>query len=172
MVDDSVIMDDVVVTGYQTLKKFNVTGSVNTINNEKISLRSSTGLNGLLEGTVPGLNVYNDNFRIRGGASMNSGNDPLFIVDDFEVEELPENMDMVESITVLKDASATAIWGSRAANGVIVITTKKEKQTTLRFLIRIISRCLPNLISTICIVHPVNRLSITTEKHICMDIIR
>lgn len=59
MVDDSVIMDDVVVTGYQTLKKFNVTGSVNTINNEKISLRSSTGLNGLLEGTVPGLNVYN-----------------------------------------------------------------------------------------------------------------
>lgn len=127
MVDDSVIMDDVVVTGYQTLKKFNVTGSVNTINNEKISLRSSTGLNGLLEGTVPGLNVYNDNFRIRGGASMNSGNDPLFIVDDFEVEELPENMDMVESITVLKDASATAIWGSRAANGVIVITTKKGK---------------------------------------------
>lgn len=58
---------------------------------------------------------------------MNSGNDPLFIVDDFEVEELPENMDMVESITVLKDASATAIWGSRAANGVIVITTKKGK---------------------------------------------
>ena len=69
---------------------------------------------------------------------MNSGNDPLFIVDDFEVEELPENMDMVESITVLKDASATAIWGSRAANGVIVNhNQKKEKQTTLRFLIRI-----------------------------------
>lgn len=171
MVDNNVIMDDIVVTGYQTLKKFNVTGSVNTINNEKISLRSSTGLNGLLEGVVPGLNVYNDNFRIRGGASMNSGNDPLFIVDDFEVEKLPENMDMVESITILKDAAATAIWGSRAANGVIVITTKKEKQTTSKFLIRIISKCLPNPISTICIVLPVNRLLITIEKHNCTDTI-
>lgn len=127
MVDDSVLMEDVVVTGYQTLKKFNVTGSVNTISNDKISLRSSVGLEGILEGSVPGLNIYNDQFRIRGGASMNAGNDPLFIVDDFEVEELPENMDMIESITVLKDASATAIWGSRAANGVIVITTKKGK---------------------------------------------
>ena len=127
MTDDSVLMDDVVVTGYQTLKKFNVTGSVNTIKNDKISLRSSVGLAGILEGSVPGLNIYNEQFRIRGGASMNAGNDPLFIVDDFEVEELPENMDMIESITVLKDASATAIWGSRAANGVIVITTKKGK---------------------------------------------
>lgn len=127
MTDDSVLMDDVVVTGYQTLKKFNVTGSVNTIKNDKISLRSSVGLAGILEGAVPGLNIYNEQYRIRGGASMNAGNEPLFIVDDFEVKELPENMDMIESITVLKDASATAIWGSRAANGVIVITTKKGK---------------------------------------------
>lgn len=127
MEDDVVLMKDVVVTGYQTLKKFNVTGSVSTIDSEEISLRSSVGLEGVLEGAVPGLTVYNDQYRIRGGASMNSGNDPLFIVDDFEVEELPENMDMVESITVLKDAAATAIWGSRAANGVVVITTKKGK---------------------------------------------
>lgn len=135
--DDLMMMKDVVVTGYQTLKKFNVTGSFGTIDNEEISLRSSVGLEGVLEGAVPGLTVFGNTLRIRGGASLGSvdredprknvGNDPLIIVDDFEVEELPENMDMVENITVLKDAAATAIWGSRAANGVIVITTKKGK---------------------------------------------
>lgn len=123
----SVALNDVVVTGYQVLKKFNVTGAVNTIDSKKIDLRSSNSLQGILEGAVPGLTVYNNEYRIRGGASMRAGNKPLFIVDDFEVEELPENMDNVESITVLKDASAAAIWGSRAANGVIVITTKRGK---------------------------------------------
>ena len=95
------------------MKKYNVTGAVNTINSKDIELRSSNSLQGILEGAVPGLTVYNNEYRIRGGASLNSGNKPLFIVDDFEVEELPENMDMVESITVLKDAAAAAIWGSR-----------------------------------------------------------
>lgn len=132
LTDDSILMGDVVVTGYQTLKKFNVTGAVNTISNEEISLRSSVGLEGILEGAVPGLSVYNGDLRIRGGASLNSGNDPLIIVDDFEVEALPENMDMVESITVLKDAAATAIWGSRASNGVIVITTKKGQKGNVK----------------------------------------
>jgi len=128
MSDDNVLLQDVVVTGYQTLKKYNVTGAVSTLDNEKISLRSSVGLEGILEGAIPGLTVYNKEYRIRGGASLNSGNKPLFIVDDFEVEELPDNMDVVENITVLKDAAATAIWGSRAANGVIVITTKKGRK--------------------------------------------
>ena len=127
LTDSAVSLNDVVVTGYQTLKKFNVTGAVNTLNEQTIDLRGSVGLNGLLEGTVPGLTVYNDQLRIRGGASIQAGNDPLIIVDDFEVEKLPENMDVVESITVLKDAAATAIWGSRAANGVIVIKTKQGK---------------------------------------------
>lgn len=125
-------LDDVVVTGYQTIKKFNLTGAVNTIDNKKIDLRSSNSLAAILEGAVPGLTVYNNTFRIRGGASLNAGNDPLFIVDDFEVEQLPENMDQVESITVLKDAAATAIWGSRAANGVVVITTKKGRAGDFR----------------------------------------
>lgn len=125
-------LDDVVVTGYQTIKKFNMTGAVNTIDSKTIDLRSSNSLYSILEGAVPGLTVYNDTYRIRGGASLNAGNDPLFIVDDFEVEQLPENMDMVESITVLKDAAATAIWGSRAANGVIVITTKKGRANDFR----------------------------------------
>lgn len=131
--DHSIALQDVVVTGYQTLKKFNTTGAVSTLNEKAIELRSSVGLNGLLEGTVPGLTVYNGDYRIRGGASL-EWNDPLFIVDDFEVDKdnLPKNMDVVENITVLKDAAATAIWGSRAANGVVVITTKKGKDKDFR----------------------------------------
>lgn len=131
--DQSIALQDVVVTGYQTLKKFNTTGAVSTLNEKAIELRSSVGLNGLLEGTVPGLTVYNGDYRIRGGASL-EWNDPLFIVDDFEVdkENLPKNMDVVENITVLKDAAATAIWGSRAANGVVVITTKKGRDKDFR----------------------------------------
>lgn len=132
MEDNVNTLQDVVVTGYQTLKKYNVTGAVNTIDNKKIDLRSTNTLQGVLEGAVPGLTVYNNEYRIRGGASLKSGNKPLFIVDDFEVEELPENMDLVESVTVLKDAAATAIWGSRAANGVVVISTKKGKAQQLR----------------------------------------
>lgn len=131
--DQSIALQDVVVTGYQTLKKFNTTGAVSTLNEKAIELRSSVGLDGLLEGTVPGLTVYNGDYRIRGGSSL-EWNDPLFIVDDFEVdkENLPKNMDVVENITVLKDAAATAIWGSRAANGVVVITTKKGRDKDFR----------------------------------------
>lgn len=130
--DSNNALNEVVVTGYQTMKKYNMTGAVNVVSNKEISLRSSNDLQSLLEGEVPGLTVYDGTYRIRGGASLNSGTSPLIIVDNFEVEQLPENMDQVETITVLKDAAATAIWGSRAANGVIVITTKKgstEKPT-------------------------------------------
>ena len=92
-----------------------------------IELRGSAGLNRLLEGQVPGLTIYNDDVRIRGGSTISEkvGTKPLYIVDGFEVDELPENMDQVERITVLKDAAAAAIWGTRAANGVIVIEMKK-----------------------------------------------
>lgn len=127
--EQGVSLQDVVITGYQTLKKFNTTGAVSTLNEKAIEMRSSVGLKGILEGSVPGLTVYNGRYSIRGGASLNSGTTPLFIVDDFEVSEneLPKNMDVVENITVLKDAAATAIWGARAANGVVVITTKQGK---------------------------------------------
>lgn len=127
MASSTVELSDIVVTGYQRMKKYNMTGSVNVIGNEKIDLRSSNDLLSILEGEVPGLTVYDGEYRIRGGASLKSGNSPLIIVDNFEAEQLPVNMDQIESITVLKDAAATAIWGSRAANGVIVITTKRGK---------------------------------------------
>lgn len=127
MMSAAVGLDDVVVTGYQTMKKYNMTGAVNVISEKEIDLRSTNSLESILEGAVPGLTVYNDEYRIRGGASLRAGTAPLFIVDNFEVEQMPENMDQIETISVLKDAAATAIWGSRAANGVIVITTKKGK---------------------------------------------
>lgn len=126
---NSVDLSDVVVTGYQTMKKYNMTGAVSTISKEDIEMRSANTLESILEGAVPGLTVYDGEYRIRGGASLNAGNSPLIIVDNFEVEQLPANMDQVETITVLKDAAATAIWGSRAANGVIVITTKRGQQS-------------------------------------------
>lgn len=126
MTSDYLQIEQVVVTGYQTLKKFNTTGSVNTLDNKKIELRSTQSLARVLEGSVPGLSIYNGRYTIRGGGSLKESS-PLFIVDDFEVETLPQNMDNIESITVLKDAAAAAIWGSRAANGVIVITTKQGK---------------------------------------------
>ncbi len=132
MVSDILQLEQFVVTGYQTLKKFNTTGAVNTLDSKKIEARSASSLNKLLEGSVPGLSVYKGDYRIRGGSSLSSGTRPMFIVDDFEVETLPENMDVVESITVLKDAAAAAIWGSRAANGVIVITTKQGKSNDFK----------------------------------------
>lgn len=127
--EQGVSLQDVVITGYQTLRKFNTTGAVSTLSEKAIEKRSSVGLSGILEGAIPGLTVYNGRYSIRGGASLNAGTTPLFIVDDFEVAEadLPKNMDVVENITVLKDAAATAIWGARAANGVVVITTKQGK---------------------------------------------
>ncbi|MEG2276910.1 MAG: SusC/RagA family TonB-linked outer membrane protein [Odoribacter sp.] len=129
---DSQSLDDVVCTGYQTLSKINTTGSFSTIKPEVIEMRSSIGLDRLLEGSIPGLTVYRTDIRIRGGSTINSGTKPLFIVDGFEVDELPENMDVVKRITVLKDAAAAAIWGARAANGVVVIETKKGEKGKTR----------------------------------------
>lgn len=127
MTPDFMNLDQVVVTGYQTMKKFNTTGAINSVDTKKLDLRSSQTLDKVLEGSVAGLTVYNGEYRIRGGSTLAQETKPMFIVDDFEVETLPENMDQVESITVLKDAAAAAIWGSKAANGVIVITTKQGK---------------------------------------------
>ena len=132
---DAQELGDVVCTGYQTLKKVNTTGSFSTISPQAIELRGSAGLNRLLEGKVPGLTIYNNDVRIRGGSTISEkvGTKPLYIVDGFEVDELPENMDLVERITVLKDAAAASIYGSRAGNGVILVTTKKGKVGEAKF---------------------------------------
>lgn len=135
----------VVSNGYQTLAKKNTTGSYATISNADIERRSNQSLDRILEGAVPGLSVYNgfrsvngvrtqtgSDIQVRGGSAIQSErNTPLIIVDGFPVNQLPDNFNDVEKIDVLKDASASAIWGSRAANGVVVITTKRGKQGAL-----------------------------------------
>jgi len=136
----------VVSNGYQTLAKKNSTGSYSTISTADIERRSSQSLDRILEGAVPGLSVYNgfrsvngvrtavgSDFQVRGGSAIQSDrNAPLIIVDGFPVNQLPDNFNDVEKIDVLKDASASAIWGARAANGVFVITTKRGKQGALK----------------------------------------
>lgn len=134
----------VVSSGYQTLTKRNTTGSYGTISGKEVERRSSQSLERILEGAVPGLTVYNGysgirtnrvqgvDIQIRGGSTIQQErNAPLIIVDGFEVTRLPDNMNEVEKIDILKDAAASSIWGSKAANGVIVITTKRGREGKL-----------------------------------------
>ncbi|SHM80102.1 TonB-linked outer membrane protein, SusC/RagA family [Chitinophaga jiangningensis] len=140
------IREVVVSTGYQTMAKKNTTGAYTSITEKEIERRSSQSLNGVLEGAIPGLTLsptYTGiasnrtpgatSIQIRGGSSLQSDRtSPLIIVDGFQVNQLPQNMNDVASIDVLKDAAAAAIWGAAASNGVIVITTKRGKEGHLR----------------------------------------
>ncbi len=143
LVEDSEFLDDVVVIGYGTVKKSDLTGSVSTVKADEINKGVITTPADLLRGKSAGVVVTSGSgmpgsgatVRIRGGASLNASNDPLYIIDGLPVSNdgisgmsdplSSINPEDIESFTVLKDASATAIYGSRASNGVIVITTKK-----------------------------------------------
>ena len=136
MSESKTLLDDVVVTGYQTLSKERVTGSFTKVTADELKNKRLSDLSTVLAGEVAG---YNDGM-IRGVTTMNASTSPLYVIDGFPVEktkltgngngieeDLPDlNMDDIESITVLKDAAAASIYGARAANGVIVITTKKS----------------------------------------------
>ena len=130
-------LENVVVTGYQTLSKERMTGAFSKIDKTDLQTKPLTNITNLLEGEIAG---YNDGY-IRGVTSMGNTS-PLYVVDGFPVENvslgaaggltesLPDlNLNDIENITVLKDAAATSIYGARAANGVIVITTKSKRQT-------------------------------------------
>lgn len=130
-------LNEVVVTGYQTISKERMTGSFSKTDRKKIELKRINTITSLLEGEIAG---YSDG-KIRGVTSMNNTS-PLYVVDGFPVEntrlsaagglseELPDiNVNDIESIVVLKDAAATSIYGARAANGVIVITTRSAQRT-------------------------------------------
>lgn len=129
-------LDEVVVnTGYQQIPKERATGSFVQLSKEQLDRRVSTNLISRIENLVPGL-IFNLNtgsentsISIRGQSTINSTNQPLIVIDNFPYEGNLNNInpDDVESITVLKDAAAASIWGARAGNGVIVITTKKGK---------------------------------------------
>lgn len=140
----SELLNEVVVTGYQTLSRERTTGAFSKISTKKLELKRPNSLNNLLEGEIAGFNRG----LIRGTTSMNGMTTPLYVIDGFPVENtrytasgslvenLPDlNIEDIESITVLKDAAAASIYGARAANGVIVITTKKAArgQTNIAF---------------------------------------
>lgn len=134
---DYKLMDEVVVTGYQTISKERATGSFSKVDRKDLEVQPITSVEDMLEGHVAG---FTDG-RIRGVTSMQGVTSPLYVVDGFPIEStrvgyagggyeenMPSiNVDDIESITVLKDAAATSIYGARAANGVVVITTKKAK---------------------------------------------
>ena len=135
--ESTTALSDVVVVGYGTQRKRDITGSVASISAEQVAETPITRADQILQGRVSGVQVTQTNsepggnvsIRIRGTNSINTGNEPLFVVDGFpgagDLNSI--NPSDIESIEVLKDASATAIYGSRGANGVVLITTKKGK---------------------------------------------
>ena len=145
LAEDAMFLDDVVVIGYGTVKKDDMTGSVAAIKAEDINRGAVTSPSSMLMGKVSGLMVTPANgqpgagatIRIRGAASLTATNDPLIVIDGVPVTReggagmgdplATVNPNDIETYSVLKDASATAIYGSRASNGVIIITTKKGK---------------------------------------------
>ena len=136
--DNANVMDDVVVTGYQQISKERTTGSFAKVTADDLMNKRYDNLSQLLEGEVAGFNTQSS--LIRGTTTMNGVTNPLYVIDGFPVEstrydeygglnESVPNIDVneIESITVLKDAAAASIYGARAANGVVVIVTKKAK---------------------------------------------
>lgn len=136
LVDDSQALDEVVVIGYQTVKRRDLTGSVASVNGKNIAATPVSNVAQALQGKLPGVNVTSQDgrpdaeisIRVRGGGSISQSNDPLVLIDGVAgtLSDIPA--DQVESIDVLKDASSTAIYGARGANGVILVTTKGAKE--------------------------------------------
>ena len=144
MKENATMLKDVMVIGYGTVRKEDATGSVAMVVPDEVDAGIATSAQDLLTGASPGVVVTSSGgapqggatIRIRGGASLSASNDPLIVLDGVPLSADDSGMgnplamiapDNIESMTILKDASATAIYGSRASNGVIIITTKKGK---------------------------------------------
>jgi TonB-linked SusC/RagA family outer membrane protein len=152
---DSEMLDEVVVTGYGTQRKASFTGAASVINNDVMEKKADANFVKSLEGSIAGLSMSNSSsapgtwgsVNVRGMGSLSSSSQPLYVIDGMPVNSDYDSMSSssnnfldpmasinpndIETVTVLKDASATAIYGSRAANGVIVITTKKGGQSKM-----------------------------------------
>ena len=146
MQDDATTLNDVVVIGYGVARKTDLTGSVTALKPDEKNHGLQVSAQDMLQGKIAGVNVNSASgapgegaqIRIRGGASLNASNDPLIVIDGMAMDANATkgmnnplslvNPNDIESFTVLKDASATAIYGSRGSNGVIVITTKKGRR--------------------------------------------
>lgn len=151
MLTDTAQLDEVVVIGYGTTTKEDLTGSVDVISSKDFNKGAVVSADQLLTGKVAGVRITNSggqpdaapNIRIRGGSSLSAQNSPLIVIDGIPIDNTnpagvsnPLNLinpNDIESFSVLKDASATAIYGSRASNGVIIITTKKGTSGDVRF---------------------------------------
>ena len=134
--DDNTTLNDLVVIGYTTVRKKDLTGAVAQVNSKQIEDIPVTNVTEALTGKMAGVNVTTTegspdaeiNIRVRGGGSISQDNSPLYIVDGFEVSSISDIPSAeIETIDVLKDAASTAIYGARGANGVIIVTTKGGK---------------------------------------------
>lgn len=149
-------LDEIVITGYTQTKRVAVTSAITTISSDELSKASTTSVTEKLQGQVPGLLISSNSgvpgttalVRLRGATSITAGNDPLYVVDGVFINNDPVqnlsrglggqvsnpladlNPEDIESVSVLKDANATAVYGSRGANGVILITTKRGAKNT------------------------------------------
>lgn len=142
--EDTQNLEEVVVVGYGVQKKVNMTGSVAAINSESLANRPVTNASTALQGMLPGVTVVqnsgqpgkdNSSIRIRGVGTLNNAN-PMYVVDGLIVSTINDiDPNDIESLSVLKDAASAAIYGSRAANGVVLVTTKKgsKKAATLKY---------------------------------------
>ncbi|WP_288359842.1 TonB-dependent receptor [uncultured Bacteroides sp.] len=135
--ESSILLDEVVSIGYGTAKKGNITGSIAKIDAESLEDRATTNIASALQGQLAGVEVRTTTgepgselqIRIRGAASINASSDPLYVIDGIPADDLGSiNPSDIQSIEVLKDASSSAIYGSRGANGVVLITTKQAAQ--------------------------------------------
>lgn len=136
LLEETELLDEVVVVGYGVMKKSDITGSVASVNTEDMKLYPATNITEMLRGRASGINVTNtsgrpgstSNITIRGVRSLNASNNPLYVVDGTPVtatEFATINSEDVASIEILKDAASQAIYGARAANGVLLVTTKR-----------------------------------------------
>ena len=142
--EDNAVLNEVVVIGYGSVRKSDATGSVMSVEADQLNKGLATSPADLLQGKTPGVQITTNSgapgagakIRIRGGSSLSASNDPLIVIDGLPISSTDIsggdvlntiNPNDIESFSILKDASATAIYGSRASNGVILITTKKGK---------------------------------------------
>ena len=146
--EDANVLQDVVVVGYGTMKKTDLTGSVSSVNTEQLNAKGAASVLGNLQGANPGVNITQTsgrsggdfNIEIRGKSSINSKTSPLYVVDGVMCDDINFlNPQDIERIDILKDASSTAIYGSRATAGVVMVTTKgglnvkKEQKPTISY---------------------------------------
>jgi iron complex outermembrane receptor protein len=151
MVGDTAQLDEIVLIGYGSVKKEDATGSVDVVSSKDFNQGAIVSTDQLLNGKAAGVRITNNggspdsapNIRIRGGASLNASNNPLIVIDGVPIGSANPagvsnplslvNPNDIESFSILKDASATAIYGARASNGVIIITTKKGTSGEVKF---------------------------------------